>query len=108
MSRLVATLGAVALVGAVAAEFWYYPQVATWIYVTFTGVKGWDGSALTYIAFFRVLPAALVFLTMFGLGLIIDSRGGSRVSLRIVVLGWVLNAVVLAISVMLCATFMAG
>jgi hypothetical protein len=108
MSSLVATLGAVALVGAVAAEFWYYPQVATWLYVTFSGVKGWDGSALTYMAFFRILPVAMVFLTMFGVGLVIDSRRGSRLSLRIVVLGWVLNAVLLAISVMLYATIMAG
>ena len=99
ISRVTAIGGGAALIVAVGVEVGFYPAIATWLFRTFTGEAGWDGSSLVYYQFFRVLPIALGFLTIFALALWLDLRRSSRPSVRVVVVAWIADALLLAASV---------
>lgn len=60
MSRKIALAATAALGGILAAQLFYYPQLATVSYHLYSN-HGWDGSGLHYYQMFYVVPVGCVF-----------------------------------------------
>jgi hypothetical protein len=60
MGRKIALTATTALVGILAGELFYYPQLATVSYKLYSN-HGWDGSGLRYYQLFYIVPVGCVF-----------------------------------------------
>lgn len=84
---------------AILIEVLFYPQVARWLYLLFSGRAGWDGSGLGYVRLTVIAPVglALIFCSLFA-ALQVARRKASAVT-PLIVSCWLLNGALLALSI---------
>jgi len=95
----IAPLGLSSLTATVLGAALFYPRLATWLYETASGGRGWDGSGLIYFQLTIVLPCAAGLLAT-SLSAYLMARGTGRLRKDVVVaVAWVVSLLGFATSV---------
>jgi hypothetical protein len=85
---------------AVAVVVAFYPEISTWLYTHLTARGGWDGSALGYVRFTRVLPISALLVILSVIGYVVAARRRPSATTAILIVSWSAGIVLLLISVL--------